>query len=88
MFGGDCDVFLGSLYINIGYVNVANTYNPDIQGSLAYLGLSKISQVGLLHVSVGSSSNKHLDTLDFLPNLKVRFPTPEAGIQGGYLQLD
>ena len=71
VFGGQCDVFLGSLYINIGYVNASTTLNPDIQSGLASLGLSKISQVGLLHVSVGGSSNKHLDNLDFLPNLKV-----------------
>ena len=71
VFGGECDVFLGSLYINIGYVNASTTLNPDIQAGLASLGLSKISQVGLLHVSVGGSSNKHLDRLDFLPNLKV-----------------
>lgn len=64
-------MFLGSLYINIGYVNASTTLNPDIQSGLASLGLSKISQVGLLHVSVGGSSNKHLDNLDFLPNLKV-----------------
>lgn len=73
-YGGDCDIFLGSLYINVGYSNAAATINPDIQGSLAYLGLSKITAVGLLHVSIGSSSNKHLDTLDFLPNLKVTPP--------------
>ena len=71
MYGGDCDVFLGSLYINIAYANTANTIDPDVQGSLRYLGLAGITQIGLLHVSVGGNSNKHLDALDFFPNLQV-----------------
>ena len=72
VYGRDCETFLGSLYINVAYSNAAATLNPDIQGSLAFLGLSEMSSVGLLHISVGSSSNKHLDALDFLPRLKVR----------------
>lgn len=77
VYGGDCDIFLGSLYINIAYVNIDSTVNPDVQGSLQFLGLAKVSEIGLLHVSVGGTSNKHLNAIDFFPNLQARLQIPQ-----------
>ena len=71
VFDEDCDIFLGGLYINIAYSNPAGTRNPDVQSSLATLGLGNLSQIGLLHVSVGGVNKNALESLNFLPKLQV-----------------
>lgn len=71
LFNENCGAFLGGLYINIAFQNSIGTLNPDVQGSLSILGLGNVSQLGLLHVSVGGVNKRSLETLDFLPNLQV-----------------
>lgn len=71
VFGGDCDIYEGGLYINIGFVNPQGTENPDVQSSLNTLGLGNLSYVGLLHVSIGGVGQQVVDALDFLPSLQA-----------------
>jgi hypothetical protein len=46
IYGEDCDVFLGALYINIAFETPLSTVDPDVQLGLETLGLGNITQVG------------------------------------------
>ena len=72
IFNQVCDVYLGGIYINIAFVNASTTSNPNVQHGLDVLGLGKLSQIGLLHITIGGTNTSALDDLNFLPNLKVR----------------
>lgn len=71
VFGGDCDVYEGGLYINVGFLNPQGTINPDVQGALDVLGLGNLSSIGLLHVSIGGAGQTTVEAIDFLPSLQV-----------------
>ena len=71
VYGEDCDIYLGGLYVNVGFVNPAGTANPNVQAGLDFLGFGNLSQVGLFHLSIGGAGQQVLAPVDFLPNLQV-----------------
>ena len=44
LFGKQCDVLYGGLYINVGFIDPAETSNPDVQGGLVTLGLGDLTE--------------------------------------------